>query len=159
LDVESVPDQDFYYLIGVRIFKNDSSVQHSLWADTRQDERKIWTEFLQVLAGVEDPVLIHYGSFEAKFIKLMRERYPETAASDVRLDRVLKESVNLLEFIYGQVFPDVLERPKGDRRVPGIQLARPRRDRRIFSYMASPMGRIDDASSGAKAPHIQLRRL
>jgi predicted RecB family nuclease len=104
LDVESVPDQDFYYLIGVRIFKNDSSVQHSLWADTQQDERKIWTEFLQVLAGVEDPVLIHYGSFEAKFIKLMRERHPETAASDVRLDRVLKESVNLLEFIYGQVY-------------------------------------------------------
>lgn len=104
LDVESVPDRDFYYLIGVRIFKNDSSVQHSLWADTQQDERKIWTEFLQVLAGVEDPVLIHYGSFEAKFIKLMRERYPETAGSDVRLDRVLKESVNLLDFIYGQVY-------------------------------------------------------
>ena len=88
LDVESVPDRDFYYLIGLRIFRGDSSVQYSFWADTQLDERKIWTEFLEVLARVEDPVLIHYGSFEAKFIRLMRDRYPATAESDVYLDSV-----------------------------------------------------------------------
>ena len=104
LDVESVPDRNFYYLIGIRIFTNDSSVQYSFWADTQQDERKIWTEFLQVLARVQDPVLIYYGGFEAKFIRLMRERYPETSESHVYLDRVMKESVNLLAFIYGQIY-------------------------------------------------------
>jgi len=74
-DVESVPDRRFHYLIGMRIVKNDCCVQHSFWADTQQDERKIWREFLQVCAEVKDPVLIYYGSYEAAFLKQMRERY------------------------------------------------------------------------------------
>ncbi len=49
-DVESVPDRNFHYLIGMRIVKNDCCVQHSFWADTQQEEGKIWREFLQVCA-------------------------------------------------------------------------------------------------------------
>jgi predicted RecB family nuclease len=91
-------------LIGIRVFKNDSSVQHSFWADTQQDEPRIWAEFLQVLAHVENPVLVHYGSFEAKFIRRMRERYPATREDFVSLERVMNDSVNVLAFIYGQVY-------------------------------------------------------
>jgi len=65
LDVEGLPDRDFYYLIGVRIGHGDSAVQHSLWADTAEDEGRIWLEFLHILETVEKPVLIHYGSYDA----------------------------------------------------------------------------------------------
>jgi predicted RecB family nuclease len=34
LDVEGLPDRDFYYLIGMRIGNGESAVQHSLWADS-----------------------------------------------------------------------------------------------------------------------------
>jgi len=34
LDVEGLPDRDFYYLIGLRIGRGNSTVHHSLWADT-----------------------------------------------------------------------------------------------------------------------------
>jgi predicted RecB family nuclease len=74
-DVEGLPDRDFYYLIGVRIGSGNSAVHHSLWADTAADEGKIWREFLGILATVEKPVLIHYGSFETTFLKSMRQRY------------------------------------------------------------------------------------
>src|SRR5438309_3851483 len=33
LDVEGLPDRDFYYLIGIRIQAAEGSVQHSFWAD------------------------------------------------------------------------------------------------------------------------------
>ena len=46
LDVEGLPDRDFYYLIGVLIGNGESAVQHSLWADTVQEEGKIWMQFL-----------------------------------------------------------------------------------------------------------------
>ena len=75
LDVEGLPDRDFYYLIGVRIGNGESAVQHSLWADTVEDEGKIWREFLAILETVEKPVLIHYGSYETTFLKQMCERY------------------------------------------------------------------------------------
>ncbi len=37
LDVEGLPDRDFYYLIGLRIGNGESAVQHSLWADNVAD--------------------------------------------------------------------------------------------------------------------------
>jgi predicted RecB family nuclease len=77
LDVEGLPDRDFYYLIGLRIGNGESVVQHSLWADTVADEGKIWREFLGVLETVEKPVLIHYGSYETTFLKRMGESYGE----------------------------------------------------------------------------------
>src|SRR5208283_4508927 len=75
LDVEGLPDRDFYYLIGVRIGHGDSAVQHSLWADTVADEARIWREFLALLETVEQPVLIHYGSYEIEFFEQMSKRH------------------------------------------------------------------------------------
>jgi len=59
----------------VRIGNGEFAVQHSLWADTVEDEGKIWRKFLGILETVEMPVLIHYGSYETTFLKRMSERY------------------------------------------------------------------------------------
>src|SRR5437016_10155406 len=75
LDVEGLPDRDFYYLIGVRIGNGETAIQHSLWADTVEDEGKIWRECLAILEGVGNPVLIHYGRYETTFLKAMAERF------------------------------------------------------------------------------------
>jgi len=74
LDVEGLPDRDFYYLVGVRIGSGDSAVQHSLWADTAAEEGKIWQEFLRILETVKKPVLIHYGSYPCPKPALLRMR-------------------------------------------------------------------------------------
>jgi hypothetical protein len=79
LDVEGLPDRDFYYLIGLRIGNGDSAVQHSLWADTVEDEEKIWRQFLAILDTVEKPVLIHYGSYETEFFRHATKRYGVSA--------------------------------------------------------------------------------
>jgi hypothetical protein len=47
-----------------------------LWADTVEDEAKIWNQFLDVVASTENPVLIHYGSYEVKFLELEFSRSP-----------------------------------------------------------------------------------
>jgi hypothetical protein len=35
-DVEGLPDRNFYYLTGIRVRVGDSTVQHSLWADSHR---------------------------------------------------------------------------------------------------------------------------
>jgi predicted RecB family nuclease len=74
VDIEGLPDRDFYYLIGIRLKAGDSVVHHSLWADSPSDEGSIWRDFLSKLIEVENPVLVHYGSFETVFFKRMRQR-------------------------------------------------------------------------------------
>ena len=103
LDVEGVPDRDFYYLIGLRIGNGESAVQHSLWADTVEDEGKIWREFLGILETVEKPVLIHYGSYETKFSGSMCERYGGPPEGSVAA-KAIQTAVNLLSVIFGQIY-------------------------------------------------------
>ena len=104
LDVEGVPDRDFYYLIGARIKNGDSYVQHSFWADDIAEERKIWKLFLLILASVENPQLIHYGSYETAFLKRMKERYGAGGMSADLVTQLSARAVNLLSVIYGQVY-------------------------------------------------------
>jgi predicted RecB family nuclease len=70
LDVEGVPDRDFYYLIGVRVGNSESATYHSFWADSVEDEKRIWAEFLRFIADVPNPALIHYGSYETTFLNV-----------------------------------------------------------------------------------------
>ena len=103
LDVEGLPDRDFYYLIGLRIGSGDSAVQHSLWADIVEDEGKIWQEFLAILETVEKPVLIHYGSYETSFLKQMCERYEEPPEGSHAAEAI-HTAINLLLRIFAQVY-------------------------------------------------------
>ena len=103
LDVEGLPYCDFYYLIGARIGNGETSIQRSLWADTVEDEEKIWREFLAILETVEKPVLVHYGSYENIFLKRMFERYGELPEAS-NLATALTSSLNLLSVIFAQVY-------------------------------------------------------
>ena len=103
IDVEGLPDRDFYYLIGMRIDKGKEAVQHSFWADTVEDERTIWGEMLDILGTVKHPMLIHYGSYETVFLRRMCERYGEPLIGSVVAEAVLAP-VNLLAVTFAQVY-------------------------------------------------------
>ena len=103
LDVEGLPDRDFYYLIGLRIGNGESAVQHSLWADTVEDEGKIWREFLAILETVEKPVLIHYGSYETTFLKRMSERHGGPQDESVAA-KAIGSAINLVSVMFAQIY-------------------------------------------------------
>jgi predicted RecB family nuclease len=75
LDVEGLPDRDFYYLIGVRVGNGDGVIQHGFWADDADGEKRIWEKFQGVLATISNPRIIHYGSYETSFLKRMCQRH------------------------------------------------------------------------------------
>ncbi len=102
-DVEGVPDRDFYYLIGVRVRTVGVVVQHSLWANNKDEEKKIWAEFLAILDGVENPVLIHYGSFETTFLKRMVNRYGNAPEGSPAINAIAAP-INILSVIFAQVY-------------------------------------------------------
>ena len=103
LDVEGIPDRDFYYLIGVRVGTGESAIQHSFWADGPSDERTIWHQFLETLRCVENPVLVHYGSYETTFMRRMGERYgrphPDSPAG-----KAVQSATNLLSYIFARIY-------------------------------------------------------
>jgi len=104
LDVEGVPDRDFYYLIGLRYRERDECVQRSFWADSRSDERDMWSLCFGVLKLLQNPRLFHYGRYETLFLKRMRARYSDQSVDDGFLDQLIASSVNLLSLTYAQVY-------------------------------------------------------
>jgi predicted RecB family nuclease len=103
LDVEGLPDLDFYYLIGIRVQAAEGSVQHSFWADDANEEKVIWTDFLCALSKITNPHLIHYGNYETTFLKRMCERYGRPPAGSQAATAV-DHATNLLSFIYAQIY-------------------------------------------------------
>ncbi|MGA7883381.1 MAG: ribonuclease H-like domain-containing protein, partial [Terrimicrobiaceae bacterium] len=105
LDVEGLPDREFYYLIGARVRHVEGATTHSFWADTVAEEGKIWREFFDLLAGIDRPVLIHYGCYESIFLKRMRERYGGALEGSAAANAI-QSPLNLLSTIYARIcFP------------------------------------------------------
>jgi RNase H-like protein len=102
LDVESIPNRQFYYLIGLQILHSGNTIQHSFWADDPLQEREIWASFLETLSGLAAPQLIHYGSHEKLFLKRMKERY---GIRNFRIaNSIIDRPVNLLSVIFGSIY-------------------------------------------------------
>ena len=104
LDVEGMPDRDFYYLIGLRFEFGGEHVERSFWADGLDGERVIWENCLRELKAIGNAQIVSYGAYETRFLRQMKARYV-LAPDDVEfVDRLIGTSVNLVGRIYGKIY-------------------------------------------------------
>jgi hypothetical protein len=98
LDLEGIPDQNFHYLIGLLINEPGNHSYHSFWANTPEDERRIWAEALEKINAHPEAPIYHYGSYESRAIDGLAQKYQTDG-------EVLKNRlVNLNASIYGKVY-------------------------------------------------------
>jgi predicted RecB family nuclease len=100
LDLEGNPEEGYVYLIGMIVVRGDSETRHSFWADGKEEEGRIFEEFLAEVGKYEDFVVFCYGGYERAFLKRMRKRAKRKAA----VDRVLRALVNTLSLIYSYIY-------------------------------------------------------
>lgn len=104
LDVEGMPDRNFYYLVGLRFECDGEQVERSFWADGLDGERAMWENCLRTLKSIGNAQIVSYGAYEVRFLRQMRERYVR-APDDVEfVRRLIETSVNLLGCIYGKIY-------------------------------------------------------
>ena len=104
LDVEGMPDRDFYYLVGLRFECDGEQVERSFWADGLDGERAIWENCLRELKAIGNAQIVSYGAYETRFLRQMKARYI-LAPDDVEfVDRLIETSVNLVGCIYGKIY-------------------------------------------------------
>src|SRR5262249_7404732 len=103
-DVEGIPGGDTYYLAGMRFKTGTEWMERSFWAGTRAEERDVWRQCVSVLTTIDNPQLVHYGSYESGYLARMRERYPDTIKDLNRFDRMMDQSRNLLKTIYASIY-------------------------------------------------------
>jgi len=64
----------------------------------------MWVKCLDTLALIDQPKLIHYGSYETQFLRRMKARYCSAPMNAELIDYMISSSVNLLSFTYAQIY-------------------------------------------------------
>jgi predicted RecB family nuclease len=98
VDMEGVPDKGLYYLIGLSVCQGDTTEHYSFWANTDQDERHMWQQFLDKVTQYLDAPIYHYGSYEPRALATLAKRYHIDAKN------IIKRLVNVNRYIYGKVY-------------------------------------------------------
>jgi predicted RecB family nuclease len=98
LDIEGIPDQHSFYLIGLLVQRTDKLSYHSFWADSLQDERIIWLQFLDIIRQYPGAPIYHYGNYDWRAISKLGEKYK----TDICF--VKDHLVNINACIYGKIY-------------------------------------------------------
>lgn len=98
LDIEGIPDQDFYYLIGLLVVNGKEQSSYSFWADSINDEQQIWDSFIEKANEYPDAPIYHYGGYDSKAILQLKKRYGKDP------NNVESRLVNVNSSIYGKIY-------------------------------------------------------
>ena len=79
LDIESVPDQDFHYLLGLLVCQGEIVTYHPFWANKADDVESIWQAFLALVNQYPAAPIYHYGSYEPRTIANLARQHEPTA--------------------------------------------------------------------------------
>jgi len=76
-DIESQPDIDFAYLLGVLVVNNsaNSKTFHALLAEDLPEEEVVWQEFLNLVWRYPQAPIFHFCDYEVQMIKEFANRY------------------------------------------------------------------------------------
>ena len=102
LDVESLPDFNFYYLIGITIKVGKSLSHEYFWSESREDEQANMQKLLSRLSILGDYQIYHYGSFEIEFLKTMLKKLGESYK--LAITNILSRCYNLLSLLYNSIY-------------------------------------------------------
>jgi predicted RecB family nuclease len=97
LDIEGVPDRDFYYLTGLLVCRGGEAKYEYFWADDATGEAAMWSALVERLAAFPDSPVYHYGSYEKKAFTTLAKRHSGGGGLSDRL-------VNVALSVYGKVY-------------------------------------------------------
>ncbi len=98
LDIEGIPDQDFYYLIGLLVSNGKEKLHYFFWANSKKDEKKILDNFIEEVNKYPDAPIYHYGRYDLRAINQLKKRYRKDS------DTIEKRLINVTSFIYGKIY-------------------------------------------------------
>jgi predicted RecB family nuclease len=102
LDIEGLPDSEFYYLIGALSVINGQETFQSFWANETANEPNIFGQFVETVCQLPEFEIFHYGNYESIALKRVIQKLPEHFRP--KIDLILSRSVNVLSVIHPHVY-------------------------------------------------------
>lgn len=103
LDIEGLPEENFNYLIGLIVRKGKNETHLFFWADSKQDEQKVFKQFLTTLSAFSDFTIYHYGNYEIRALKKIKQNLGNEYED--MINYVIEKSINILAVFHSNVYP------------------------------------------------------
>jgi predicted RecB family nuclease len=98
MDVESVPDDDFSYLVGLMVLEGEATSYFSFWADSPLDEKGMWDGAFEKIRQYPGAPVYHYGSFDRRAVEKAGKKY------QLPCDDIARRMVNVASQVFGKVY-------------------------------------------------------
>jgi predicted RecB family nuclease len=122
LDIEGIPDNDSYYLVGALIVSEGQETFQWFWADQKSEEPEGFCRFAEAVCQLDDFRVLHFGDYEIVALRRMKARLPENLHP--RIDAILERATNVLSVIHPHLyFPTYSNGLKDIGRFLGFQRA------------------------------------
>jgi len=102
IDFESLPDEQWIYLIGVVIvYENISNKVFSFWANDISEERTIFEKLFDLVSQYQNSPIYHYGNYEKK--ELFKFNKKNNQQYQGQIEKIEPRLVNILKFFYSDI--------------------------------------------------------
>jgi len=98
IDVESIPEENFFYLFGILIVDQEKQQYLSFWSDTKQEEKESCEKAVKILMAYKDAPIYHYGSYESVVFDKLSKKY------NILIQDLKKRFININQFIFGKIY-------------------------------------------------------
>ncbi len=102
VDIEGLPDDDLFYLIGVVIDDGLTQQPHSFWADSKDEQAHVVTQFVQLLTQFTNYTVYHFGSYETKALRALKTLVSDELRQP--LEEIQRRAVNVLATVHASVY-------------------------------------------------------
>jgi len=124
LDIEGLPDRNFYYLIGALVVCDGREKFHSFWAETESEQAAVFVQFAETISQLPDFRVFHFGDYDAVAMRRVAAGLPDSHRQQIHA--ILDKSVNVLSVIYPHVyFPSYSNGLKGLAKHLGCEWSAP----------------------------------
>ncbi len=105
IDFESLPDENYVYLIGLILWDGKKTEHKYYWAESKEYEESIFKNLFNFLLKFEEYRLYHFGSFEIKELQKFNKK------NDSRYDNIISQitlhSINILSYFRTHIYPPI----------------------------------------------------
>jgi len=102
VDFEGLPDENYIYLIGLIVRTKKEEFSYSYWANSIEEEKLIFNQFIGEVIKHDDYVLYHYGNYEIKNLKRIKKKFKDISRNHI--DSIINSSCNLLSYFHSNIY-------------------------------------------------------
>lgn len=101
-DIEGLPGEDYYYLIGAAVVQGGQVCHHAFWAEGKSEQTAIFSQFADLVAQLPNCKLFHFGRYDIEAVHQVASE--ADAPLKAPIERLASESTNVLSLVHSHIY-------------------------------------------------------